>query len=262
MVDITQVLDDLRAESADLDALVAALPDSGWATPTPAPGWTVAHQIAHLNWTDHAALVALTDPDRFAGIQRAAAADLTGLIESGARDGVALGPADLLARWRGGRDDLAAGLTGAGRVRVPWIGTTMSPASMATARIMETWAHGQDVADALGVDRVPTGRLRHVAHLGVVTRDHAFGVRGRTPPAEPFRVELTAPDGSAWTWGPDDRGPDVTGPALDFCLLVTRRRHRADLSLTATSGDADQWLDLAQAFAGPPGTGRAPSGAG
>jgi uncharacterized protein (TIGR03084 family) len=130
---------------------------------------------------------------------------------------------------------------------------------MATARIMETWAHGQDVADALGVVRAPTGRLRHVAHLGVVTRDHAFGVRGRTPPAEPFRVELTAPDGSIWSWGPDGRAPDVTGPALDFCLLVTRRRHRADLNLTATPA-ADEWLDLAQAFAGPPGPDRAPAG--
>jgi len=101
--------------------------------------------------------------------------------------------------------------------------------------------------------------LRHVAHLGVVTRDHAFGVRGRTPPAEPFRVELTAPDGSIWSWGPDGRAPDVTGPALDFCLLVTRRRHRADLNLTATPA-ADEWLDLAQAFAGPPGPDRAPAG--
>lgn len=259
MVGIAEVLDDLRAESADLDRMVAALPESGWAMATPAPGWTIAHQIAHLRWTDHAALLALTDPDSFAEIQRVAAADLTELIEAGARDGVALGPVDLLARWRGGRDDLVAALAAAGRVRVPWIGTTMSPPSMATARIMETWAHGQDVADALGVDRVPTGRLRHVAHLGVAIRDHAFGVHDRTPPAVPFRIDLAAPDGSRWTWGPDDRVPDVTGPALDFCLLVTRRRHRADLSLTATPV-AREWLDLAQAFAGPPGPGRVPAG--
>jgi uncharacterized protein (TIGR03084 family) len=170
-----------------------------------------------------------------------------------------LPPAQLLARWRDGRAALATALAAAGNVRLPWIGTRMSPTSMATARIMETWAHGQDVADALGVERVPTGRLRHVAHLGVITRDHAFGVHGATPPAEPFRVELAAPDGSLWVWGPDGRPPDVTGPAVDFCLLVTRRRHRADLALTATGAAADQWLNLAQAFAGPPGPGRAPS---
>lgn len=259
MVGIDDVLDDLRAESEDLDAIVAALPDERWATPTPAPGWTVAHQIAHLNWTDRAALRALTDPAGFAEIQRAAADDLTAVIEQGARDGVALGPVELLVRWRRGRADLHAALAGAGRIRVPWIGTTMSPTSMATARIMETWAHGEDVADSLGIERIPSSRLRHVAHLGVATRDHAFRTHHRTPPATPFRVELTAPDGSTWVWGPDGRAPDVTGSALDFCRLVTRRANRADLNLAATA-DAERWLAIAQAFAGPPGAGRPPTG--
>ena len=259
MIDKADVLADLAAEGAELDALVTALPAAAWATPTPAPGWTIAHQIAHLQWTDDAALAAATDPEAFARISRSAATDLTGLIEAGAASGAALPPAQLLARWRDGRAALATALAAAGNVRLPWIGTRMSPTSMATARIMETWAHGQDVADALGVERVPTGRLRHVAHLGVMTRDHAFGVHRATPPAEPFRVELAAPDGSLWVWGPNGRPPDVTGPAVDFCLLVTRRRHRADLALTATGAAADQWLNLAQAFAGPPGPGRAPS---
>lgn len=251
------VLDDVRAESGDLDAMVADLPAERWATPTPAPGWTIAHQIAHLAWTDHAALLAITDPAAFAELRQAAEADLTTVIEAGARDGVALGPAALLAGWRSGRERLLVAL-GRADGRVPWIGTSMSPTSMAGARIMETWAHGGDVAEALHVHRPPTARLRHVAHLGVATRDHAFGVHGRTPPAEPYRIELTAPDGTIWAWGPADRPADVTGPALDFCLLVTRRRHRADLDLTATPS-AEQWLAIAQAFAGPPGPGRAPS---
>ena len=131
----------------------------------------------------------------------------------------------------------------------------MSTASMATARLMETWAHGQDVADALGVTRTPTDRLRHVVRLGVRTRDFAFGVHGLTPPVEEFRVELTAPSGELWTYGPEDAAQRVTGPALDFCLLVTQRAHRADLALRAEGADADRWLDIAQAFAGPPGAG-------
>ncbi len=105
---------------------------------------------------------------------------------------------------------------------------------MATARLMETWAHGQDVADALGRSRQPTPRLRHVAHIGVRTRDFAYLVRDLPVPAEPFRYELTAPDGQLWTWGPDDAGQRITGPALDFCLLVTQRRNPADL---AVNGD-------------------------
>lgn len=138
----------------------------------------------------------------------------------------------------------------------------MSTASMATARLMETWAHGLDVAEALGVTRAPTDRLRHIVRLGVRTRDFAFGVHGLTPPFEEFRVELVAPSGELWSYGPEDAPQRVTGPALDFCLLATQRAHRADLALTAEGEGADRWLDIAQAFAGPPGDGRAPKGAG
>jgi uncharacterized protein (TIGR03084 family) len=124
---------------------------------------------------------------------------------------------------------------------------------------METWAHGTDVHDALGVLRKPTERLRHVAHLGVRTRDFAFSVHGLDAPAEEFRVELAAPSGEAWTWGPGGAAQTVVGSAYDFCLLVTQRRHRADTDLVATGADAERWLAIAQAFAGPPGVGRAPA---
>jgi uncharacterized protein (TIGR03084 family) len=127
---------------------------------------------------------------------------------------------------------------------------------------METWAHGQDVADAVGVVRQPTDRLRHVVRIGVRARDFAFGVHGLTPPSEEFRVELLAPSGELWAYGPEDAPQRVTGPALDFCLLVTQRAHRTDLAVDAVGPDADRWLDIAQAFAGPPGAGRPPKGAG
>ena len=260
MVDLKPVLADLQAESEDLDALVSALSDEAWATPTPAEGWTIAHQIAHLAWTDAAATLAVTDPEAFAGeVQKAFATSATA-VDDAAAEGAARPPQELLASWRDGRAALAAVLlTSPPGARIVWFGPPMSATSMATARLMETWAHGQDIADALGVTRLPTPRLRHVAHLGVRTRDFAFLVRDRTPPAEPFRVELHAPDGSIWIWGSDDAAQSVTGPALDFCLLVTRRRHRDDLALVAVGSDADAWLDIAQAFAGPPGAGRAAS---
>ena len=127
---------------------------------------------------------------------------------------------------------------------------------MATARLMETWAHGLDVADTLGVKRPATARLRSIAHIGVRTRDFAFSINGLTPPAEPFRVELRAPDRSVWEWGPDDAEQRVTGAAEDFCMLVTQRRPRADLDVHPVGADAEQWLGIAQAFAGPPGPGR------
>jgi uncharacterized protein (TIGR03084 family) len=258
-MDPAAVLADLDAEGQQLDALVAGLPDDGWRRPTPAAGWTVAHQIAHLAWTDAQALLAVTDGAAFRAGLAQAAADPQGVVDATAQQGAAQPPADLLVRWRAGRAAvqraLAAVPVGA---KLPWFGPPMGPASMATARLMETWAHGQDVADALGAVPRPTGRLRNVAHLGVRTRDFAYAVHGMAPPAEPFRVELAGPDGTRWTWGPDGARQRVTGPALDFCLLVTQRRHRADLALLAVGADADRWLDIAQAFAGPPGSGRAP----
>ncbi|MFF5260208.1 TIGR03084 family metal-binding protein [Actinomadura viridis] len=257
MPDLDSLLADLAAEGDSLDGLVAACPD--WSAPTPAAGWTIAHQIAHLAWTDGHATVAATDPAAFEKVLADALAGGHGFVDEGAAAGAAEPRDALLARWRDGRramiDALSAVPAG---TRLPWFGPPMSAASMATARIMETWAHGQDVADALGAVREPTARLRHVTHIGVRTRDFAFRNRGLEPPADPFRVLLTGPGGEEWTWGPEDAVQSVSGPALDFCLLVTQRRHRADLAVTATGPDAARWLDLAQAFAGPPGPGRAP----
>ncbi|MEV5874216.1 TIGR03084 family metal-binding protein [Streptomyces sp. NPDC052101] len=261
MADPTPVIDDLRAESEELDLLVAELSPEQWALPTPAPRWTVAHQIAHLAWTDRSALLAVTDADAFRALVEKALAAPDSFVDEGAQDGARLAPAELLRTWRAGREALDRALRAAPPgARFPWYGPPMSAASMATARLMETWAHSLDIADALGVVRAPTDRLRHVARLGVRTRDFAHTVHGITPPADEFRVELTSPTGEVWAYGPEDAPQRVTGPALEFCLLVTQRAHRADLALTAVGPEADRWLDIAQAFAGPPGTGRPPRG--
>jgi uncharacterized protein (TIGR03084 family) len=254
VVDAAAVLADLTDESAELDGLVAAQTD--WSRPTPAAGWTIADQIGHLAWTDSVATVAAADPDRFTGeVIAAALADPDGHVDRISAEWAAR--PDLLEAWRAGRvalrDALAAVPPG---TALPWFGPPMSATSMATARLMETWAHGQDVADALHVARPATARLRHIAHLGVRTRDFAYAVHGEPAPAAPFAVELTGPDDAVWTWGPEDALQRVSGPALDFCLLVTQRRHRDDLALVAEGADADHWLDIAQAFAGPPGNGR------
>ncbi|VEG47181.1 TIGR03084 family protein [Mycolicibacterium flavescens] len=248
---------DLRAESDELDGLVADLPAARWAEPTPAEGWTIAHQIAHLLWTDRVALTAVTDEAAFADLLDEAGKNPTGFVDAGAEKLAAMPPADLLDEWRTTRSRLHDELlTVAEGRKLPWFGPPMSAASMATARLMETWAHGLDVADALDVRRPPTARLRSIAHIGVRTRDFAFVVNGRQPPAESFRVELRAPDGSTWSWGPEDADQRVTGSAEDFCMLVTQRRPRAELDVRAVGGDAEQWLGIAQAFAGPPGSGR------
>jgi uncharacterized protein (TIGR03084 family) len=261
VADLAPLLADLRAEGDALDRVVADLEETAWLGPTPAKGWTVAHQLAHLAWTDQQALLAATDPEGFTRAVAEAGTALADAVDAAAAAGATDAPDRLLARWRAGRTALAEALAALPEgTRLPWFGPPMSAASMATARLMETWAHGLDVTDALNSPPSVSGRLRHVAHIGVRTRDFAFVLHGLPVPADPFRIELTAPDGSVWAWGPEDAVQRVSGPALDFCLRVTRRRHRDDLALQATGPDADRWLDVAQAFAGPPGDDRPAAG--
>jgi uncharacterized protein (TIGR03084 family) len=251
---------DLAAESRDADGMLAGLEAADWERATPAEGWAVRDQVSHLAWVDDAAVTALTDPERFRAETAAMLAatgegrDPADRVARGLRGRTAV---ELLAWFRASRARLLDTFGQADpATRAPWYGPSMSAASSATARLMETWAHGQDIADALGVERTATARLRHIAHLGVRTRDFAYANRGLATPDRPVRVVLTAPDGGTWAWGPDDAADQVTGPALDFCLAVTQRRNLADTALTLTGPVATEWMGIAQAFAGPPGPGR------
>lgn len=265
VADLGALLDDLAAEGDELDAAVSDISDELWSASTPSEGWSVAVQIAHLCWTDTVAIQAAADPTGFTAylddlLSRESAEQLASLVDDAAFEAASAPRVELMERWREGRPKLVEALRGvpAGQ-RVPWFGPPMSAASMATARLMETWAHGQDVVDALEIARRPSSRLRHIAHIGVRTRDFAFISNSLSVPGEEFRIALTAPDGTEWTWGPPDASQRVSGPAVDFCLLVTQRRHRSDLALRTEGDDADAWLDIAQAFAGPPGSGREPT---
>jgi uncharacterized protein (TIGR03084 family) len=254
---LQQVLADLAAEGDRLETLVARLDEDGWQTPTPAPGWDVATQVAHLAWTDEAALAAAADQDAWDALVLDALADPEGYVDQQAA--VVAREPGLMDHWRRTRADLHAALTAYPQgQRMPWFGPPMSAASMATARLMETWAHSLDVHDALGVRVADTDRIRHVAHLGVRTRDFAFAVHGLEPPAEEFRIDLVSPSEDVWSWGPEDAAQTLTGTAGDFCRLVTQRVHRTDTDLVASGADVERWLGIAQAFAGQPGEGRAP----
>jgi uncharacterized protein (TIGR03084 family) len=256
---IDDVLADLEAEDDDLDALVSGINAQQWRLATPAPGWTIAHQISHLASTAALAVLAATDAAGFRARLAELGRDFNAAIDGGAAEFAGSPPAWLLAHWRDTRFALQEALAAVpASQRVPWIVEPVSPATLASIRMMETFGHGQDIADALGVRRPVTDRIVHVARLGVRTRDYAFLTRGLPPPAEEFRVELASPGGGEWAWGPEAAAQGVSGPAVDFCLLVTQRRHRDDLRLAARGPDAGTWLSIAQAYAGPPGQGRAP----
>jgi len=255
MADLQSLLEDLRAEMTDLDRIVAAADDLQ--RPTPAEGWTIHDTVGHLAFFDRESVLAITDPEAFTA--KVAAMDPATFMDDAVAEMRARSAAELLELWRAGRDRELAALGQADpKARLPWYGPPMNPLSFATARLMEYWAHGQDVADALGVRREPTDRLRHICHLGVRTRGFAYANRGLPAPEGEVYVEVTSPGGDTWSWGDPEAADRVTGTAEHFALLVTQRRHRDDLDLDVIGPLAEEWVCIAQAFAGPPGPGRPP----
>lgn len=243
---------ELIAEQESLDDVVANITDEQWGAATPSPGWNVRDQIAHLTYFDHSGATAILSPARF----QESVLELVANARHGSVDEFTLAPLrdhsprQLLDAWRRGREhlnDAAASLNV--ETRVPWYGPSMSATSFLSARLMEVWAHGTDVVDALGAKRQATNRLRHVARLGYITRKWSYLVRGEEVPAGEVRLELNAPDGEIWTWGPDNADDTIDGSAEEFCLVVTQRRHVDDTSLR-TGELGRHWLERAQAFAG------------
>jgi uncharacterized protein (TIGR03084 family) len=260
-MDVSDVLDDLLAEQAALDDVVAPLPDEQWSLPTPSAGWSVADQIAHLTYFDGSAALAIADPDGFHD-------QMTTLIgtvgTTGDMDEATIGryrrlpPQELLTQWRTNRAALATAATSLDDdTRVAWYGPSMGAKSFLTARLMEAWAHGQDIADAVGAERPPTRRLRHIAQLGFITRGWTYANRGLEMPDASVRVDLRSPSGEVWSFGPDDAAESIEGPALDFCLVTTQRRHVDDTALVVSGPAARDWMEKAQLFAGPPSDGPA-----
>jgi uncharacterized protein (TIGR03084 family) len=270
-VDVLQLADDLAAETRELERLLEVLDAAGWERPTPAPGWAIRDQISHLAYFDEAATLAAVDPDRFRAERDAAfnadpakpgsPPDVDGFTDGIAKRARVLDVAALHTWFRDARAAMVQALLSRDPgLRVPWYGPDMSIASSLTARIMETWAHGQDVADALDATRATTPALRQVAYIGVRTLPNSFVTRGLDVPDTPVYVALTSPGGESWTWGDAGATDRVEGDALAFCLVVTQRRHVADTNLVIQGPVAVQWMQIAQAFAGPPGAGRQPKG--
>ena len=256
--DLAALVDDLVAETGALHAALEGVRPEQWSLATPAAGWSVGDHVSHLAYFDVATLQSLLDPGQFrldAAALRSGGDDFSDRIAAEYRSL----PGDALLAWF--QTARAALVDGYRRVdpgrRLPWYGPDMAPASSVTARLMETWAHGQDILDALGTNLVATVRLRHVADLGIRAMPYSYAINDLPLPTAPIMVELTAPDGGAWIWGAADAVNRVEGNALDFCRVVTQRRHPDDTGLVVTGPVAQQWISIAQAFAGPAGPGRA-----
>lgn len=249
----------LTADGAELDRLLTGLDETQWKLDTPAPGWTIAHQVAHLAATFRLAGFAAADPDGFRSRVATMSGDFDRNVDQALSAYLSDPPPRLLDRWR---EELATATRALAAVPagqpVPWLVRPLPAPVLACAGMMELFGHGQDIADTLGVRPVRTDRIRFLCGFAVRTWDFGYQARGEQTPDVEFGYSLTAPSGAVWQFGPADAVQRISGPAEDFCLLVTRRRHRDDLALTATGADAQHWLDIAQAYRGPAGAGREP----
>lgn len=253
MPTVTDLCHDLADEQESLDLVLDTLGTEDWRAPTPAAGWDVLDSVSHLCFFEEAAALALSDPAAFEAQKQRLLDDMAAGKALDVGLGRSLGdPRELLERWRRARSTFSGAAAAVDPAsRVPWYGPGMSPASFTTARIMEAWAHGVDIRDALGVPLVATPRLRHVCHIGYGARAYSFAVHKIADPGDPVRLSVGAPGGGEWSWGPEGAAERISGSALDVALVFAQRRHHSRTDVDAEGPVAALWLSIAQAFAGP-----------
>ncbi len=251
-----QQADDFQAESAALHEILRQLSDADFERVTAFKGWTISDVLAHLSLWNHAAVWSLTEPktlrDMFAGTAEVIRRDGSmRRFEADWHDG-ARGAA-LCARWWDSCGLVREAFAAADPAqRVPWAGPDMSARSSVSARLMETWAHGQEVYDELGVVRQNTDRIRNIVVLGVNTYGWTYANRRAEAPQPKPYVELTAPSGARWAFNEPSSDDYVRGSAEAFCQVVTQVRNVADTDLEVNGVNACDWMSKAQCFAGPP----------
>ena len=247
---------DFRDESDALFAVLDTLDASDWARQTQFKHWTPNDIVAHLEMGNYAADLSLRGGDEFADFVRR-------LNEMGAAATGRLGAThawlgglknrDLLIRWRDFYRAMAERFVVAEpKARVKWFGPDMSVLSSISARLMETWAHGQAVYDLFGKTRIDTDRIKNIAIIGINTFGWTFANRRIEPPGVRPSVRLVAPSGAIWEWPQSDCDDLIEGSAVEFCQVVAQTRNIADTSLKVAGKTATAWMAIAQCFAGPP----------
>ncbi len=246
--------EDFVAEGLSLASVMGGLRDADFRTGTAFQGWTLDDVLVHLHLWNGLARQALTDPSAVRGfIGRWMATTTPG--DRRALENAEVGPRGvaLLDAWKSGVEELGMEWKELDpRRRVTWAGPEMSLRTALTARLMETWAHGQAVFDVLGIERPERDSVRHVALLGAQTYGWSFAVHGARPPGPMPAVRLTLPSGATLDLGGDPTSGLVEGAAVEFAQVVAQTRNVEDTALQVTDGAARRWMAVAQCFAGPP----------
>jgi uncharacterized protein (TIGR03084 family) len=241
------IFDDLVAEQDRIETILAELGDEAWLGPSGAAGWTIADVVLHLAQTEEAVAVSAAGVTTSDGTwQQGESVDIQAeRMVQAQRDA----PAVVFERWRAARRAAVAALRAADPDRrLTWAAAPLKPATLATTRLAEHWAHGLDITEPLGIAFPDTDRLRHVAWLGHASLPYAFALAGDEPHA--VFCELIAPDGSTWRYGPEDADSTITGPAGAFCRVGAQRLAPDDSGLAATGPHGPAALRVLRNYAG------------
>lgn len=254
---------DFDVEVRELADMLEAVNSADWDRVTQFKDWTINDVVLHLYASDYMAIVSAHSPEAFASLRsdmlRQREAGLSMIEESRLRFPKLKGR-PLLQEWRNQAAELCRLLDAKEpQERLSWPGPGMAVRMFATARQMETWAHGQEIYDILDLDRKATDRIENIAFLGVKTYAWSFLNRGLAAPSVAPHVELSLPSGRIWTWNATGDDSDViTGDAIAFCHVVTQTRNVEDTRLSVSGATARAWMRIAQCFAGPPADPPAP----
>jgi uncharacterized protein (TIGR03084 family) len=131
--------------------------------------------------------------------------------------------------------------------RLRWAAAPLKPATLATTRLAEHWAHALDIAVPLGVDLPDTARLRHIAWLGHSTLPYAFTSAGLEP--QPVSCELSGPDGDIWRFGWGGADSSIVGAAGAFCRVGARRLTPEESGLVTSGPQGPVALRLLRNYA-------------
>ena len=248
-----QICDDIAAETRALSSVVEDLTEDQWRAPTVAEGWDSHETILHLGATDWICYLTLVNPKLFVDIRTQLSKGETSVHKAVGPHVRGLQGSELWEWFLTGRSEMLRALGDTDpKARITWLGPDIGARSLATSRLLETWTHSHDLADSFGIQYPRTNRLRHIAHIGVVTREFSYVNQGLTPPKEPVRVELVSPNGDQWSWGPDDATNKVSANAYEFCKVITRRIPVAESAVETHGVLAQKWMEIAQPWIEPP----------
>jgi uncharacterized protein (TIGR03084 family) len=241
------IFDDLVAEQDRIEAILTDVDDDAWLRPSGAAGWTIADVVLHLAQTEEAVAASAAGVTTPAGTwQQGESVDVQAerMVQAQRTS-----PAVVFERWRCARRAAVAALRAADPDRrLTWAAAPLKPATLATTRLAEHWAHGLDITEPLGIPFPDTDRLRHVAWLGHASLPYAFALAGDGPHA--VFCALVAPDGSAWRYGPEDADSTITGPAGAFCRVGAQRLAPDESGLAATGPHGPAALRVLRNYAG------------